>query len=249
MNCFLLALAAGTALTRKYMAVFARQPQKSGRNWRGGRKARFHCSFWIARPFCVPDTDIFWFFVDDSTYRITDQVCDSTYRWRDYWVPGRPLCWERIHLIYTYRTRNKLSVKKMAYHSVFWVKQSDRLTWATDSLNQLPMGVLQISSQTGMIEWGQKSKPPKTPWASNKTTPKIPGQNFTSKKSHAEFPSHKNFQKALKKNTKNGNISLNTQKATPQNPEMENFKPPKILRSSLSLKIRSTPLWGQGSPL
>ena len=50
----------------------------------------------------------------------------------------------------------------MAYHSVFWVKQSDRLTWATDSLNQHPMGVLQISSQTGMIEWGQKSKPQKT---------------------------------------------------------------------------------------
>ena len=51
----------------------------------------------------------------------------------------------------------------MAYHGVFWVKQSDRLTWATDSLNQHPMGVLQISSQTGMIEWGQKSKPQKTP--------------------------------------------------------------------------------------
>ena len=32
MNCFLLALAAGTALARKYMAVFARRPQKSGRN-------------------------------------------------------------------------------------------------------------------------------------------------------------------------------------------------------------------------
>ena len=53
-----------------------------------------------------------------------------------------------------------------------------------------------------MIEWGQKSKPIKIPWASNKTTPKIPGQNFTPKKSHAEFPSHKNFQKALKKHEK-----------------------------------------------
>ena len=64
------------------------------------------------------------------------------------------------------------------------------------------MGVLQISSQTGMIDWGQKSKPKEIPWASNKTTPKIPGQNFTPKKSHAEFPSHKNFQKAFKKTRK-----------------------------------------------
>ena len=33
---------------------------------------------------------------------------------------------------------------------------------------------------------GQKSKPQK-----------IPGPNFNTKKSHAEYPSHKNFQKAL----------------------------------------------------
>ena len=170
--------------------------------------------------------DLLKFFVDDSTYRITDQVCDSTYRWRDYWVPGRPLCWERIHLIYTYRTRNKLSVKKMAYHSVFWVKQSDRLTWATDSLNQHPMGVLQISSQTEMIEWGQKSKPQKTPWASNKTTPKIPGQNFTSKKSHAEFPSHKNFQKALKKHEK-WKHQFEYPKSYPQKSRNGKFQTPK----------------------
>ena len=39
---------------------------------------------------------------------------------------------------------------------------------------------------TGMIEWRQKSKPKK-----------VPGPNFAPKKSHAEFPSHKNFQKAL----------------------------------------------------
>ena len=37
-----------------------------------------------------------------------------------------------------------------------------------------------------MIEWRQKSKPKK-----------VPGPNFAPKKSHAEFPSHKNFQKAL----------------------------------------------------
>ena len=78
-----------------------------------------------------------------------------------------------------------------------------------------------------MIEWGQKSKPIKIPWASNKTTPKIPGQNVTPKKSHAEFPSHKNFQKAIKKNTKNGNISLNTQKATPKKSRNGKFQTPK----------------------
>ena len=37
---------------------------------------------------------------------------------------------------------------------------------------------------TGMIEWGQKSKPKK-----------IPGPKFNPQKTHAEFPSHKNFQR------------------------------------------------------
>jgi len=41
---------------------------------------------------------------------------------------------------------------------------------------------------TGLIEWGQKSKPKKIPRA--KFNPK-------KLKSHAEFPSHNNFQKAL----------------------------------------------------
>ena len=102
-----------------------------------------------------------------------------------------------------------------------------------------------------MIEWGQKSKPIKIPWASNKTTPKIPGQNFTPKKSHAEFPNHKNFQKALKKHEK-WNHQFDYPKSYPQkiftkifspqkNPEMENFKPKKILRSSLSLKSAVPP--------
>ena len=41
-------------------------------------------------------------------------------------------------------------------------------------------------------------KPPKKiPWASNKTQ-KTLDQNLTPKKSHAEFLSHKNFQKALR---------------------------------------------------
>ena len=39
---------------------------------------------------------------------------------------------------------------------------------------------------TGMIEWGKNQNPQK-----------IPRPNFNTKKSHAEYPSHKNFQKAL----------------------------------------------------
>ena len=39
---------------------------------------------------------------------------------------------------------------------------------------------------TGLIEWGQRSK-----------LQKIPDQKLTPKKSHAEFPSLKNFQKGL----------------------------------------------------
>jgi len=59
-----------------------------------------------------------------------------------------------------------------------------------------------------MIEWGQKSIPKKIPRASNKTQKKSLDQNFTPKVSHTEFPSHKNFQKALNdNNTKNRNIS------------------------------------------
>jgi len=49
----------------------------------------------------------------------------------------------------------------------------------------------------GMIEWGQKAKPKKIPRASNKTPKKSLDQNSTPKKSHAEFPSLKNFQKGL----------------------------------------------------
>jgi len=48
-----------------------------------------------------------------------------------------------------------------------------------------------------MIKWGQKSKPQKIPQASNKTPKKSSDQNLTPKKSHAKFPSHKNFLKAL----------------------------------------------------
>jgi len=47
-----------------------------------------------------------------------------------------------------------------------------------------------------MIEWGQKSKPKKIPRASNKSK-KIVEPKINPKKSHAEFLSLKNFQKAI----------------------------------------------------
>ena len=84
-----------------------------------------------------------------------------------------------------------------------------------------------------MIEWGQKSKPIKIPWASNKTTPKIPGQNFTPKKSHAEFPSHKNFQKALKKHEK-WKHQFDYPKSYPQKILTKIFSPKKIPKWEIS---------------
>ena len=82
--------------------------------------------------------------------------------------------------------------------------------------------------------------------------------DLTLKKSHAEFPSHKNFQIALNDVTRKiETLVLNTQEypslnqaiqintcqnfPTQKNPEIKNFKPKKIARSSLSLEIRSTP--------
>ena len=50
---------------------------------------------------------------------------------------------------------------------------------------------------TGMIEWGQKSKPPKAR-----------DQNLTPKLSHAKFPRHKNFQKVLNNITQKRNIIM-----------------------------------------
>ena len=49
--------------------------------------------------------------------------------------------------------------------------------------------------ETVMIEWGQKLKPQKIPRASKKPPKKSLDQNLTPQKSHAEFPSHKNFQR------------------------------------------------------
>ena len=50
--------------------------------------------------------------------------------------------------------------------------------------------------ETGMIEWGQKSKPQKS-LGLQTDPPKIPGPKLNPPKFHAEFPSHKKFQKAL----------------------------------------------------
>ena len=50
---------------------------------------------------------------------------------------------------------------------------------------------------TGMIEWGQKSKPPKNPYGFKQNRKRSLDQNLTPKKSNAEFQSHKNFQNAL----------------------------------------------------
>ena len=77
---------------------------------------------------------------------------------------------------------------------------------------------------TGMIEWGQKSKPKKIRRASNKD------QNLTPKKSHAKFPSDKNFSSFVELcgwahtgTTTNLQIVLNT----PKNPYLNQATPPK----------------------
>ena len=104
---------------------------------------------------------------------------------------------------------------------------------------------------TRMIEWLPNSKPKKTPG------PKPP------KKSHAEFPSHTNLQKNYVarirgnyhassdcfENQKKTLLKSTCPKTTCQHfptqiiPEIENFKPKKILRSSLALEIRRSPPW------
>ena len=61
----------------------------------------------------------------------------------------------------------------------------------------MPQGGYSGFQVTGIIEWGQKSKPKKIPRASNKTPKKSLDQKLTPKKSHAEFPNLKNFQKIV----------------------------------------------------
>ena len=111
---------------------------------------------------------------------------------------------------------------------------------------------------TGMIKWGQISKPKKVPRASNKTQ-KTPWTLNNPKKSHAKFLSLKNLQKGkqvwlyFNRRTMrprcagtitNLQIVLNSQKnlylsshpkkylpnfPTPKNPRIKNFRPKKNL--------------------
>ena len=90
----------------------------------------------------------------------------------------------------------------------------------------------------GMIKWGQKSKPKKIPGP--KFNPPLPPQ----KKSHAEFPNRKNFQKTLWCNKeKNANISFEYPKksvlnqATPEKSfdhpcHVQSKVPPEVSQSS-----------------
>ena len=112
------------------------------------------------------------------------------------------------------------------------------------------------------VEWEQKSKPPKILRASNKSQI-IPRPKFkVPKKSHAEFLIRQNCQrndaagiqgnyhktsdyfeypkKSLLKSSYPKNTCQNF--PTQKNPKIKIFKPKKILQSSLSLEIQSTPL-------
>ena len=93
---------------------------------------------------------------------------------------------------------------------------------------------------TGMFEWGQKSKPKKFPWASNKTPKKSLDQNLTPQKFHAEFLCHKNFQKALNGVTRKlETLVLNSQKIlylnqATQKITCQNFPTQKISKTKIS---------------
>ena len=77
--------------------------------------------------------------------------------------------------------------------------------WSFKGVRRTTQGVFRIS-MTGMIEWGKNQNP---------------------KKSHTEFPSHKNFHRALKwYNTKNRNISFK-------------YPPKSLLKSSYPKKSRN----------
>ena len=87
----------------------------------------------------------------------------------------------------------------------------------------------------------------------NENPKKSLDQNLIPKKPHAEFPSHKNFQKASNDITqkietsvlntlKNPYLTQATQKfSSPQKMRNPKFRTQKILQSSLSLEIWSTP--------
>ena len=88
----------------------------------------------------------------------------------------------------------------------------------------------------------------------NQNSKKSLDQNLTRKKSNAEFPRRKNFQEALNDTTitnlhfeypQKTLLKSHTPKnpcynfSTPNNPDIKNFKPQTIRRSSLLLEIRS----------
>ena len=76
-------------------------------------------------------------------------------------------------------------------------------------------GVRQISSDRD-DRMGAKIKPTKNPLGFKQNPKKFLAQNLTPKKSHAEFPSHKNFQKALNDITRKiQNISFGIAKKIP----------------------------------
>ena len=96
---------------------------------------------------------------------------------------------------------------------------------------------------TGMIEWSQKSRPKKIPGPKiNPPPPKkiLYSQNYAARALPILFNTPK---KSLLKSSypKNHLPNFRTQK----NPRIENFKPKKILRSSPSLEIPSTPPSGR----
>ena len=130
----------------------------------------------------------------------------------------------------------------------------------------------------GMIEWGQKSNPPKNPYGVQQNQA-IPGPKINPQKSHAEFLSLKKFQKVLNDitcllwlvvfysqnharsrytgTTTNLHIVLNTEKTqkhicpillAKNIPESKISNPKKIVRSSRSLEVQSTPLPFSPSP-
>ena len=98
---------------------------------------------------------------------------------------------------------------------------------------------------TGMIEWSQKSRPKKISRASSKTqkNPRLfvlYSQNYAARALPILFNTPK---KSLLKSSYPKKYLPNFR--TQKNPGIENFKPKKILRSSPSLEIPSTPPGGR----
>ena len=101
-------------------------------------------------------------------------------------------------------------------------------------IKQLPRGVLRNLSDRD-DRMGAKIKTRKNPQGFKQNLKKSLDQHLTPQKSHAEFPSHKNFQGALNDITqKIETLVLNTPKnpkkylpkfSYPKNSQIENFKP------------------------